>query len=168
MKQTRLQNAGHIRNFVFGVEDSLVSTVGLLTGIAVGGVPRAQIILTGMVLLFVEAFSMAIGSLLSEQSAEEYLSRKEVSIRASATDSAIMFASYFLAGLITLSPYVLLESQSALPISVSLSLAALLVLGFGSAKIFGINMLKSGIRTFVMGGFAILIGILVSHFLTRQ
>ncbi|MDP1722721.1 MAG: VIT1/CCC1 transporter family protein [Candidatus Gottesmanbacteria bacterium] len=162
MKQTRLQNAAYIRNFVFGVEDSLVSTVGLLSGIAVGGVERSQIILTGIVLLFVEAFSMAMGSLLSEQSAQEYLSRKEVSMRASATDSVIMFVSYFLAGLITLAPYFTMESKSALPISIALSLGSLFLLGIVSAKIFGINILKSGIRTLAMGGFAILVGVLVS------
>lgn len=167
MKQTRLQNAAHIRNFVFGVEDSLVSTVGLLSGIAVGGVPRAQIVLTGMVLIFVEAFSMAMGSLLSEQSAQEYLSRKEVSMRASVTDSVIMFASYFLAGLITLAPYFVMESTRALPISMTLSLCSLFLLGIVSAKIFGINILKSGIRTFAMGGFAILVGVLVSFFVAR-
>ncbi len=167
MPQTRLQNAAHIRNFVFGVEDSLVSTVGLLSGIAVGGVPRAQIVLTGMVLIFVEAFSMAMGSLLSEQSAQEYLKRTEISMRASAADSVIMFASYFLAGLITLSPYFIMQSQSALPVSIAFSLSSLFLLGIVSAKIFGINILKSGIRTFAMGGFAILVGVLVSLFIAR-
>ena len=167
MKQTRLQNAAYIRNFVFGVEDSLVSTVGLLSGIAVGGIERSQIVLTGIILLFVEAFSMAMGSLLSEQSAQEYLSHKEVSMRASAADSLIMFASYFLAGLVTLAPYFVMESKSALPISITLSLGSLFLLGIVSAKIFGINILKSGIRTFAMGGFAILVGVLVSLFIAR-
>lgn len=164
MQQSRLQNAAYIRNFVFGVEDSLVSTVGLLSGIAVGGVERSQIILTGIILLFVEAFSMAMGSLLSEQSAQEYLSRKEVSMGASATDSIIMFASYLLAGLVTLAPYFAMDAKQALPISISLSLSALFLLGVVSAKLFGINILKSGIRTFAMGGIAILVGVLVSFF----
>ncbi|MBI5620325.1 VIT1/CCC1 transporter family protein [Candidatus Gottesmanbacteria bacterium] len=162
MHHTRRQNAAHIRNFVFGVEDSLVSTVGLLSGIAVGGVPRSQIVLTGMVLLFVEAFSMAVGSLLSEQSAEEYLHHKEVSLRASATDSVIMFVSYFLAGLVTLMPYFGMESRNALPLSISLSLGYLFILGIVSAKLFGINLLKNGLRTFVMGGIAILVGVVAS------
>ena len=69
-----------IRNFTFGVEDSLVSTVGLLAGIALAGVGRETIVVTGLVLIFVEAFSMGVGSLLSEQSVEEYESSKEVSL----------------------------------------------------------------------------------------
>src|SRR3989338_4103836 len=45
----------YIRNLIFGVEDSLVSTVDLLSGVAAAGVPRSVIFLTGVVLIFVEA-----------------------------------------------------------------------------------------------------------------
>ena len=60
----------YLRNFVFGVEDSLVSTVGLLSGIAIAGMNRESIFATGVVLIFVEAVSMAAGSFLAETSAE--------------------------------------------------------------------------------------------------
>src|SRR3989344_3129963 len=56
----------YVRNFIFGAEDSLVSTVGLLSGVAIGGVAKVDILLPGMVLIFVEAFSMAVGSFLAE------------------------------------------------------------------------------------------------------
>ena len=56
--------AGYLRAFVFGVEDSLASTVGLLSGIAIAGAGRETILMTGIVLIFVEAFSMAIGDFL--------------------------------------------------------------------------------------------------------
>ncbi|MBI4066229.1 VIT1/CCC1 transporter family protein [Candidatus Gottesmanbacteria bacterium] len=167
MKNKKLRTAAYIRNFVFGVEDSLVSTVGLLSGIAVGGVTRSQIVLTGIILLLVEAFSMAVGSLLSEQSAEEYLRHKEVSMRPAATDSIIMFTSYFLAGLVTLIPYFIMEAKVALPISIALSLSALFLLGVISATLFGINILRNGIRTLVIGGVAILVGVAASLIFSR-
>lgn len=87
----------YVRNFIFGVEDSLVSTVGLLSGIAIADVGRSTILLTGMVLIFVEAVSMAAGSFLSESSAENYASKHESPLRLSVPASAIMFFSYFLA-----------------------------------------------------------------------
>ena len=60
-----------LRNTVFGVEDSLVSTVGLLSGIAAtGSVSKSFILLTGIVYISVEAFSMAVGSFLSEEFVE--------------------------------------------------------------------------------------------------
>lgn len=139
-----------------------MSTVGLLSGIAVGGVARSQIVMTGIILLLVEAFSMAVGSLLSEQSAEEYLNHREVSMRPAATDSIIMFTSYFLAGLVTLAPYFVMKANVALPISIALSLTALFLLGVVSARMFGINLLKNGFRTFIIGGIAILVGVAAS------
>ncbi|KKS05141.1 MAG: hypothetical protein UU58_C0001G0001, partial [Candidatus Nomurabacteria bacterium GW2011_GWA2_41_25] len=36
----------YVRNFIFGAEDSLVSTVGLLSGIASAGIARKEIIIS--------------------------------------------------------------------------------------------------------------------------
>src|SRR3990167_8861281 len=92
----------HLRSFVFGVEDSLVSTVGLLSGIAASGMSGREILLTGSVLVLVEAFSMAAGSFLSEYSAEEYLAKEKVMVVRPLLDGTIMFFSYFLSGFIPL------------------------------------------------------------------
>lgn len=62
---------GAIREIVFGLEDSLVSTVGTVTGVAVGSGDRFVVILSGLVLVVVEAISMAAGSYLSSKSAHE-------------------------------------------------------------------------------------------------
>ncbi|MFH1711847.1 MAG: VIT1/CCC1 transporter family protein [Patescibacteria group bacterium] len=60
-----------IREIVFGLEDSLVSTLGAITGIAAGTGNSFVVILSGVVLIFVEAVSMAAGSYLSSKSARE-------------------------------------------------------------------------------------------------
>lgn len=57
-----------LREVVFGLEDSLVSTLGTVSGIAVGSGDRYVVILSGVVLVFVEAISMAAGSFLSSKS----------------------------------------------------------------------------------------------------
>jgi len=114
-----------IRNFVFGVEDSLVSTVGLLSGIAIAGTETKTIILAGVVLIFVEAFSMGAGSLLSENSAAEVAVGEEVPLRHSYKASSIMFISYFVAGFIPLFPYLFLEVSTAFWVSILASLVAL-------------------------------------------
>ena len=153
---------------MFGVEDSLVSTVGLLSGIAVGGVDKPQIILIGVVLLFVEAFSMAVGSLISEQSAEEFVQHREVPITNDLVNSAIMFVSYFLFGLIPLAPYLFALPNQALPLSIIGTLVALFLLGVGGAIFFKINILKNGLRTLALGGSAIVIGIVAATWLQKQ
>lgn len=61
----------NVREVVFGLEDSLVSTLGTITGVAVGTHDVFVVLLTGVVLVFVEAVSMAAGSYLSSKSATD-------------------------------------------------------------------------------------------------
>jgi VIT1/CCC1 family predicted Fe2+/Mn2+ transporter len=151
--------ASYLRNFVFGVEDSLVSTVGLLSGVVVAGVSQKVVFMTGIVLIFVEAFSMAVGSFLSEYSAENYVDRAEVSKRKSIIGSIIMFFSYFIFGFVPLLPYIFFTLSTAFKYSIIFSLVALFLLGMISSRISHTNILRGGIRTAFVGGLAILIGI---------
>lgn len=151
----------YTRNFIFGAEDSLVSTVGLLAGIASAGVQRKEIIISGIVLICVEAFSMSIGSFLSETETEEssrnYVKKNNNSIIA----SIIMLVSYIACGLIPLSPYFFIQTNHALLWSILVSIIALFILGITSAKILKINILKTALRMTILGGFAIGLGITV-------
>lgn len=156
-----------IRNFTFGVEDSLVSTVGLLAGIALAGMDSRAIIVTGLVLIFVEAFSMGVGSLLSEQSVEEYEAKKEVSLAKPAIAAVVMLVSYIIAGMIPLAPYIFSTSMSAVYWSVGLTLLALLVLGAFNAHLFRVRMWRDGLLTLAMGGLAILVGVIVGQLANR-
>src|SRR3989338_10857409 len=113
----RNKSASYIRSFVFGVEDSLVSTVGLLSGVAITGASAKTIFVTGIVLIFVEAFSMGAGSFLAEHSADDYEFKSAPSARKSMLDGLIMFVSYFIDGFIPLFSYLMTEPGAAFPIS---------------------------------------------------
>lgn len=155
--------AQQLRSFVFGVEDSLVSTVGLLSGIAAANVPSHTIFLTGVVLIFVEAFSMGVGSYLSERSEGEYLMFHKLQKKShSATPASIvMFIGYFLAGVIPLVPYLFLPVLYALPVSVCCSLASLFLLGIWTGSVTHVRPIRTAIRMFLFGGSAIFIGLIV-------
>lgn len=60
-----------MREVVFGVEDGIVSTLGAITGIAGGTQDRFIVILSGLVIIFVESLSMAAGTYLSSKSQRE-------------------------------------------------------------------------------------------------
>lgn len=152
-----------VRNFTFGVEDSLVSTVGLLAGIALARVDTKTIVVTGVVLIFVEAFSMGVGSLLSEQSVEEYESKKEVALTKPGFAAVVMFVSYVVAGLIPLAPYVFSHTRAAVWWSIALTLIALALLGALNAHIFRVRVWKDALLTLLMGGLAIGVGIVVGQ-----
>ena len=160
--QTKTLKAISMRNFVFGAEDSLVSTVGLLSGIATAGVERETILLTGIVLLSVEAFSMAVGSFLSERSAEEYAVHHEVNPKDSLIGSLVMFFTYLIAGFIPLSPYIFADG-GALSFSIIFSLGALFAVGVVTAKVVNLRILWNGFRTLLMGGIAILVGVFIGR-----
>lgn len=149
------------RNIVFGVEDSLVSTVGLISGIAAAQVPGPTIVITGIILIIVEAISMAVGSFLSEEYALESVEKKDVALGLPFFGSAIMFFSYTLAGLIPLLPYTVFEVSTAFYLSIVCSLAALFILGAVSVRRTLIETLHHGLKMLILGGLAIVIGVLL-------
>lgn len=157
----KIINKTLVRNFIFGAEDSLVSTVGLLSGVAFAGVKTSTIFLTGVILIFVEAFSMGVGSYLTEYITHpDKGPQRGLSIKA----GAIMFASYIIAGGIPLSPYIFSSGKTALIISVCFSLIALICLGIVGSFLSKTNIVKNTIRMFILGGSAIAIGIIVGIF----
>ena len=95
-----------MRNMVNGIEDSLISTTALLVGIYSSGISNKNIITTGIVLIFVEAITMAYGSFVSEESFL-LISKNSYTNFQLLTYSTIMFFSYILSGLISLSPFLL-------------------------------------------------------------
>ena len=162
MKATALRSALFLRNLVFGVEDGLVSTVGLLSGIAIAGVDRETIFLTGVVLIFVEAFSMAAGSFLSEASVEEMGGGVD-DTRGSVAAGAVMFTSYFAAGLVPLLPYLFFSVATAFATSVACSILALFILGYWSGRETRAVWRKT-LRMGLVGGLAILVGAIAGTF----
>jgi VIT1/CCC1 family predicted Fe2+/Mn2+ transporter len=154
----------YVRNIVFGISDSLVSTVGLLSGIDVSGTSRQVIILTGVVYAFVEAFSMAVGSFLSEESAEEYAVRGEVPDGKPLVAGIVMFISFILASFIPIVPYLFCGLGVALWLSIALSIVALFIVGLVSADIIKVHVFKHAIKMALLGGAAIVIGVIVGKF----
>ena len=65
-----------LSEIVFGMEDGMVSTLGSITGIAVGSGGHFIVLLAGSVIIAVESVSMGIGSYLSNRSQEEVDERK--------------------------------------------------------------------------------------------
>lgn len=65
------------KEIFFGIEDGMVSTLGSITGIAIGSNNHATVILAGVVIVSVESISMGIGSYLSNHSQEEVEKREK-------------------------------------------------------------------------------------------
>lgn len=154
----RKLDSDYVRSSFFGIEDSLVSTTGLIAGVAVGSHDTKFVILAGLVGIAVEAVSMGAGEFLSEET-EHDLDKND---RANPLYGGfIMLISYFLAGLIPLLPIIFLPPSISLHVSIIAALIGLFVLGIAKGKVTNTNVLKSAIKVLVIGGIAAGIGIAV-------
>jgi len=152
-----MQRKGFLRNFVFGAEDGLVSTVGLLSGVTFAGLSPREIILSGVILIMVEAISMAAGVYISEDSEKE-LDPNEKENQFS--DAAVMLFSYALIGLIPLLPYLLTpEPRLAFYWSIAASLFTLFCVGLFKGFFVHNHPLKSAVKITLIG--AVVIGVAV-------
>lgn len=151
----------YLRNFIFGVEDSLVSTVGLLAGIASADISGRAILTTGLVLIVVEGFSMGIGSFLTEETTQE-MGGKPPHTLEDIKGACTMLVSYCLAGLIPLFPYIFLVGQLAISTSIALSLLGLMILGYATSIFYGRpRPWVRALKMLVLGGMAVLVGMLI-------
>lgn len=159
MKIKKIQ-PDYFRNIIFGAEDSLVSTGGVLFGIAATDVSLKTIILTGLIIIFVEALSMGAGAYLSESSIHEIkVENGEKQHKDSPLlGGIIMFLSYFVAGFIPLLPYILVNSSYAKYVSLTLILVALFIIGYIPSK-----KLTKAFRMVFVAGIAAIIGLIVGN-----
>lgn len=157
-----LRNPFFVRNLVYGLEDSLISTTGVIVGITFAGMQTVQIITVGIVLIFVEACSMAFGAFLAEES---FLKSSKTAYRflEVAFYALTMFTAYVLAGVLVLLPY-LLHLKHDYVYTMALALAALFALILFVEQ----NIMKA-ILLSVVGAGILALTIFVGRFLeTRQ
>jgi VIT1/CCC1 family predicted Fe2+/Mn2+ transporter len=146
----------YFRNLIFGAEDSLVSTVGVLFGMASASLRNPEIVLTGLIVITVEALSMGAGAFLSEKSTHE-LNPKSKHKDLPIIGGLIMLLSYFFVGFIPLLPYMIWRAPAAKFVSLGVTLLSLFILGYLPNK-----KIKSAVRMAVIAGSAVLAGFLIA------
>jgi len=154
----------YLRSIIFGFQDALVSTTGVIAGVAAGTSVKEIVILAGIVTITVEALSMGAGQYMSEKAVHQ------LDKTGKHTDNlymvgGLMFTSYFLGGLVPLVPIFLFSLPLSSFISVGAALIGLFVLGYLKAKIVKENPLKSALEILVLGGIATVIGLIVGKLL---
>ena len=154
MKKNTLkrQVAESIREIVFGLEDSLVSTLGAITGIAVGTQSTYIVILSGLVLIAAEGMSMAAGSYLSSKSsydADKQLHKEDgksyddhfvYPIRS----AFVMGIFYFIGGFVPLMPYFFTTVKNAMIPSIVITAITLFMVGVWASGFTKRSPVKSG------------------------
>jgi VIT1/CCC1 family predicted Fe2+/Mn2+ transporter len=75
-KRQLIESRSRIREFVFGIQDGLISTVGLLAGIRGATENNLVVIVTGLTAMISGAVSMAAGSYLSSNAQKEIFDKE--------------------------------------------------------------------------------------------
>jgi VIT1/CCC1 family predicted Fe2+/Mn2+ transporter len=75
-KKELIERRARVRELVFGVQDGLISTVGLLAGVQGATESAAVVIITGITAMFSGAISMATGSYLSSNAQKEIFDKE--------------------------------------------------------------------------------------------
>lgn len=112
-----------IRNLVYGIEDSLLSTTGVVVGVALAGMSRPSVVITGSILTLVGALSMAFGAFVSEESFMK-TAKLKYGVKNVLTYATVMFTAYAFAGLVPMLPFIVGVS-GAWAYSIGLALLAL-------------------------------------------
>jgi hypothetical protein len=102
-----------IRNLVYGLQDSFISTTGVLVGATYAGLSSVAVIKTGIILIIVEALSMGFGAFLSEESFTETEGHMKLTLGELIYYGTVMFLSYIAAGLLVMFPYLVNASNAS-------------------------------------------------------
>lgn len=154
----------YLRSALFGLQDGLVSTTGVVIGISTGVEDKAVIILASLVAVSVEASSMAAGQYSSEKAVHQ-MDKTGKHTDSLLIGALIMFFSYFLAGAIPIIPTIIFNQPEARTISVVFAFIGLFAIGYIKGKIVEHKPLRSAIELFIIGSVATLIGLIVGSLL---
>ena len=154
----------YLRSALFGLQDGLVSTTGVVVGISTGIEHKAIIILAAFVAVTVEASSMAAGQYSSEKAVHQ-MDKTGKHTDSLLLGAVIMFFSYLLAGLIPIIPTIIFDQAQARVYSILFAFIGLFLIGFIKGKVVGHQPFRGAIELLVIGGIATLIGIAVGQVL---
>lgn len=149
----------YLQSGIFGINDALVSTTGVIVGVSAGTGNKDVIILAGVVTILVEAISMGSGQYISLKSAREY--EKSGGLRVPIISGIIMFWGYVLGGLVPLIPILLLPVGVSRWAAIAGALIGLAILGVVKARLVHASPLKSALEVVIIGGIATAIGLIV-------
>ena len=153
-------NADYFRSVLFGIEDGLVSTTGVIVGISTGTGDQRVIILAGIVAVIVEAMSMGAGEMLSEKTV---LQIRHKNSSPAILGGVLMFCSYAAAGMIPVLPFLFWPVKTANFFSVAFALMSLFILGYVKGKVIKVPALKSAWEIFLVGGMATVAGLIIGQ-----
>lgn len=150
----------YVRSIMFGVEDSLVSTTGLIAGISIAAQSNKFVIMASVVAIAIEAVSMGVSEYLSDDAVQDLDKVKRFHDN-SLLSGVFMMMSYAIAGLVPLLPMIFLPFPISLATAVVGALICLFLLGYIKGRILKTPATKGGIKILIVGGITTILGLIL-------
>lgn len=155
-----LKTKEYIKSAMFGLNDALVSTTGVIAGVSFGTSDKKVVVLAGIVTILVEALSMGAGEYMSAHAAEQFEKSNTTNRLNSVKSGLVMWFSYTIGGMVPLIPIMLMPINMGRYAAITAALIGLLALGYYKAKIVKVNPIKSALEVFTLGGLTTIIGVI--------
>jgi VIT1/CCC1 family predicted Fe2+/Mn2+ transporter len=165
------ERASFLRDFVFAADDGIITTFAVVAGSLGASLSMRVVLILGAANLLADGFAMASGNYLAVKSEEEYEEASDKTRKyyhSPLPHSLITFASFVVAGLIPLLPY-LFGLNRSFNLSMILVMVSLFTVGAVRTKFTKKKWFKGGLEMVTIGGiaagFAYLTGFLVDKYL---
>lgn len=152
----------YLRSGLFGIQDGLVSTTGVVVGVSTGVEDKAIIILASLVAVAVEASSMAAGQYSSEKAVHQ-MDKTGKHTDSLIIGAVVMFAGYLIGGIVPIIPTILFNQPQARIIAILAAFIGLFALGYIKGHFVKVKPLRSALELFIIGAMATTIGLVVGY-----
>jgi len=154
----------YLRSLMFGLQDGIVSTTGVVVGVSFGVQDKSIIVLAALVAVMVEATSMAAGQYSSEKAVHQ-MDKSGKHTDNLLIGATIMFFAYLGGGAFSVIPTLIFDQPLGRYIAIASAFAGLLIIGYLKGKVVDHKPIRSAIELFLIGGAATLIGLVVGNLL---
>ncbi len=150
---------------MFGLQDGIISTTGVVVGISTGVSDKAIIVLAALVAVTVEASSMAAGQYSSEKAVHQMNKSARHHTDNLYMGALIMFLAYLMGGSFSIVPILVFDQPIARVFAIACAFVGLFIVGYIKGFLVEHRPLRSAIELFIIGSITTAIGIIVGYLL---
>ena len=159
-----LLHEDYLRSLMFGLQDGIVSTTGVVVGISTGVNNKEIVVLAALVAVTVEATSMAAGQYSSEKAVHQ-MDKSGKHSDDLFIGALIMFIAYMIGGSFSIIPTIIFDQSTGRILAVASAFIGLFVIGYIKGHIVEHKPLRSAVELFIIGAIATAIGVIVGNLL---
>ncbi|OGH06394.1 MAG: hypothetical protein A2171_02260 [Candidatus Levybacteria bacterium RBG_13_35_9] len=152
----------YLRSLMFGLQDGIVSTTGVVIGISIGVNNKAIIVLAALVAVMVEASSMAAGQYSSEKAVHQ-MDKTGGHTDNLVVGALIMFIAYLLGGSFSIVPIIVFDQPIARVFAIGSAFVGLFIIGYIKGYLVEHKPLRSAFELFVIGSVATTVGVVIGY-----